>query len=549
MIFKFDRNRYTNSNTPKERNQTIINELFQITNDLNIECTRLYTPSRDSLKALFPTEKEINKVLKKTQNFIAAGFEPRLSMSLKAARTVFCYGFDPALLNTYTTPQDIEEQLTQAEWKVRKVFILNSKKSIKIEMLDTKEAKKFIASNTTSIGGIQLFKENKEKEIDPTVAQCWECGILNPTHTSRTCPGPKRCIKCLQHDHQFFTCPNIPKDFNIMTPEQKRQQYCVPCQKRGDHTSLDHKYCPEKRKIIQDRVKKARENRKNEEDTRNRDSQLIKETLELANTELWPTLQQNLAQQQRTATIILLALLEENTNQGTFNKNLEKGLKENGLPTVRYTPSPGTASLVANLFAGTSNDLPLPNRLTNKNSHIQQNIPHNTPHSDHQNLHHSKPLNKQQTGPPAHNTQHSTSINIQQIPPVHTKKLKAKKQLLNNIQNENTANDVEPSVAGASCSARTPIIIKTNTSIHARTASPQSVLRNLEEDEYIYDYETSDYYRLTSSPELYSDVDYLDYYLSEACTYCGKEYYDSNALLNHLVSKHNVPREMFYSEN
>ena len=40
-----------------------------------------------------------------------AGFDPRLSMSLKAARKVYCYGFDPALLTTYTTSHDIEEQL------------------------------------------------------------------------------------------------------------------------------------------------------------------------------------------------------------------------------------------------------------------------------------------------------------------------------------------------------------------------------------------------------------------------------------------------------
>ena len=133
-------------------------------------------------------------------------------------------------------------------------------------------------------------------------------------------------------------------------------------------------------------------------------------------------------------------------------------------------------------------------------------MPHNTPHSDHQNLHHSTPLNMQQTGPPTHNTQHSTSINIQQTGPlVHTKKLKAKKQLLNIIQNENTANDVEPTTAGISYSTLTPIIIKTNTSIHAPTATPQSTLRNLEDDDYIYDYETSDYYWLTSSPELQLD--------------------------------------------
>merc|ERR1711942_177926 len=88
-------------------------------------------------------------------------------------------------------------------------------------MYDTLEARKFIDSNTTSIGGIQLLKENRELEIDPTVAQCWDCGILNPTHTSRNCPGPRRCIKCLQHNHQFHSC-HLPKDFNIMTPEQKK---------------------------------------------------------------------------------------------------------------------------------------------------------------------------------------------------------------------------------------------------------------------------------------------------------------------------------------
>ena len=110
-------------------------------------------------------------------------------MALKAARTVYCYGFDPALVDTYTT-QDIKDHLTQANWKVRNVYIMESHKSFKIEMSTTKEARIFIESNTTSIGGIQLPPETKELEIDPTVTQCWECGILNPTHNSHNCPGP-----------------------------------------------------------------------------------------------------------------------------------------------------------------------------------------------------------------------------------------------------------------------------------------------------------------------------------------------------------------------
>ena len=99
------------------------------TNDLRIECTRYYTPSRDSLKVLFPSEKELNKAINKTNSFFAAGFEPRLTMPLKAARTVYCHGFDPALLLTYTE-QEIKENLIQAEWSVNKIHIMNSKKNL-----------------------------------------------------------------------------------------------------------------------------------------------------------------------------------------------------------------------------------------------------------------------------------------------------------------------------------------------------------------------------------------------------------------------------------
>ena len=61
-----------------------------------------------------------------------------------------------------------------------------------------------------------------------------------------------------------------------MTPEQKNQRYYIPCQLRGNHTSLDHRYCPEKRKIIQERVKAAREYRKTAENENIRDIKLIK---------------------------------------------------------------------------------------------------------------------------------------------------------------------------------------------------------------------------------------------------------------------------------
>ena len=85
---------------------------------------------------------------------------PRLPMALKAAHTVYCSNFDLALLDAYTHTA-IREHLTHAEWNVKNVYIMNSKKSFKIEFTTTKEARKFVASKTTSIGGIQLPQNTK----------------------------------------------------------------------------------------------------------------------------------------------------------------------------------------------------------------------------------------------------------------------------------------------------------------------------------------------------------------------------------------------------
>ena len=44
---------------------------------------------------------------------------------------------------------------------------MNSNKSLKIEFQTSEEARKCIANNSTSIGGIQLHKSNKELHCVP----------------------------------------------------------------------------------------------------------------------------------------------------------------------------------------------------------------------------------------------------------------------------------------------------------------------------------------------------------------------------------------------
>ena len=254
-------------------------------------------------------------------------------MALKAARTVYCSNFDLALFDAYTHTA-IKEHLIHAKWNVNNVYIMNSKKSFKIEFKTTKEARKFIDSKNTSIGGIQLHQNTKEMEIDPTVPQCYVCGILHPTHNSNNCPGPKKCLKCNSRDHQFYDCL-IPKDINRMSEEQKAQRYCIPCQSIGDHTSLDHRFCKTKRKFIEENIKTARENKKIEDATNKRDIELIKRTLEITTTDTWPALAHNFEHHQKISTVLLMALLDESQRPGIFQRKLDEGLNNNGLPNIQ----------------------------------------------------------------------------------------------------------------------------------------------------------------------------------------------------------------------
>ena len=231
LSFKFQRGHYSGSST--EVANKIESDLKKLLDEKRVISQRFYTASRDSIKVVFPNEGEVNKVLLNTQAYIRTGFEPRMSLGLKSARTVFCAGFDTALLETYSL-ENIKDQLEGNEWGVKEVYIMRSKKSFKIEMLTTAEAKRFIESTNTSIGGIALPQQTKEQEIDPTIPQCWDCGKLYPNHVGNHCTNTRYCLKCKSTRHRFHQC-DIPKDPHQMTPEQKDRQFCIPCNERGDH--------------------------------------------------------------------------------------------------------------------------------------------------------------------------------------------------------------------------------------------------------------------------------------------------------------------------
>ena len=168
-----------------------------------------------------------------------------MSMALKASRTIYCSGFDQSITFTHSN-SDIQEYLEGEGWEVAGVYIMKNRKSLKIEFNTTNQATTFLSNINTSIGHVILKQENKEREIDPTIQQCWSCREINTDHSSHNCRRTPICLKCGQTDHKFFDCP-IPKHYTHMKDQHRKDRYCRPCRTWGDHTSLDHTLCPTKR--------------------------------------------------------------------------------------------------------------------------------------------------------------------------------------------------------------------------------------------------------------------------------------------------------------
>ena len=350
LIFKFCRDDYTLS-SKQENDDQIKQNLNHILSDKGITFSHMYRPSRNSVKVIFPTDSEIDKVMESEEEFKAKNFEPKMSLSLKACRTIFCTYFDQTLLQIYEK-ENIIDMLKQQKWKVKDVYIMKSKKSFKIEMCSRQEANRFLKIQSISIGGINITEDSIEPELDPTINQCWECGVLDPDHNTQNCTGRKICIKCGDTSHKFYECP-IPKYVNYMNNQQKEARYCAACKSTASHTTLDHRACPKKRNILRERARVEREKRISKKESSNKEVELIRKAFNIYNEE-WPLPQignQN-PQQTKIAAIVTLALLDEASSPGVFDKKIQEACRNNGLPIINYKPEPNTAKDLQKIICG-----------------------------------------------------------------------------------------------------------------------------------------------------------------------------------------------------
>ena len=339
LVFRFDREDYSPEGR-QSSNEEIRSWLHERFSAKEIIAERMFVPSRNSIKVIFATEEEANKVLEDKTHFYEKGFDPKITMAMKASRTIFCAGFDQSIITRYNH-EDIKGYLEQKGWKVEGVYIMKNSRAVKIEFKTKKEATAFLTNINTSIGHVKVGQANKEREVDPTIRQCWGCGQLEPNHNTNDCRGIQICLKCGARDHNFFQC-RIPRKLEDMTEIQMQSRFCAPCNRRGDHTSLDHSACPKKREIVRERARVARIKQTEENNNNQRDIDLIKRVVDFSNTETWPQINQ---QQIRASAIISLALIEEAVTPGVglFQKKLTKGSIDNGIPEIKYQLEPNTA--------------------------------------------------------------------------------------------------------------------------------------------------------------------------------------------------------------
>ena len=336
LNFKLDRSKFVVANM----NVFIKNELEKCFTEKGILISRVYDPSYKYIKVLLNSESVVEKVFDCSEYFTSKGFEPNLTIQLRTARTVFCYGFDISLLEA-CDPETIKQALIEVGWEVSNVYVLQSKRSMKIEFKSRSSANKFLEVKAINVCGIRLENHQIEPEVDPSIDQCYNCGIIEPGHTREQCQHRPCCMRCGYEGHLFFQCeliPNIsPSDYSEY---HNNQAYCISCRAANGHCSLNHRACPVKKNIIKNRILENRSNRAYLSEEKNKESELGKQiAIELANINEWPTVKAkpNIPEPSLAmSAIITLAMVEEAQCQGSFQAGLDKACDANNFPKFKY---------------------------------------------------------------------------------------------------------------------------------------------------------------------------------------------------------------------
>ena len=121
----FHLNGTSNLSTSSDNNLDIKIRLLKTLEEKEILYSHIYAPTKTSIKVIFPTETEIDKVMNASEYFKMHNLNPKMNLKSKNNRTVFCKNLDPAILSTYNG-EEIKNMILQQGWNIKKVYIIKN---------------------------------------------------------------------------------------------------------------------------------------------------------------------------------------------------------------------------------------------------------------------------------------------------------------------------------------------------------------------------------------------------------------------------------------
>lgn len=260
------------------------------------------------------------------QELLKENYTPLIPPELKANRSVLLTNVDSHISNNQE--DDIKNELLEKnDWisNIIQVHKFPSGKIIKITFSDSQQARK------AQEAGLKLFsmkvppyytKQDKYYHVNV----CLKCYALDD-HNTYQCPESKEykvCSECSEEGHTYRTCKETNKK-------------CINCHE--DHGTMSMR-CPKKKEIINNKRKES-ENKTYAEMTGGR---IITTTGKSS----IPTIDNNT--HTKIFTLMLNAHFLNTANPGTYEAELNKGLKANNLPTIKIPTIPDSKKILKALM-------------------------------------------------------------------------------------------------------------------------------------------------------------------------------------------------------
>lgn len=312
-------------------------ELAQVTfGHLNVPFIRIFSTS-DGFKVICRNEQDADKLLSNEaeKELKKIGVFVLTPPEIKAKRSIFIRNLD-YIIGQHTEEELKEELEKENDWaKITEIIkIKNYTSMLKLRFVDMKMVEKAKQHGLLAYN-MAISTHQIEQEEYIHITTCYKCYELED-HETKDCPYNDLiiCSECSETGHTFKNC-------------EKDVKQCINCKKNGqesNHRTLAMA-CPIRKSLFKDKLQKGKDRASNKEQTKYVEiaRKVVEETKQNNN-----TTHIHLSDQKHTK--ILISIMHAHviniSNPGSYQKELNKMLEMNNLPTMWFPDNPQSSKLL-----------------------------------------------------------------------------------------------------------------------------------------------------------------------------------------------------------